>query len=75
MRSFSVLMTLMLVFSSTVWAAEPMFTGSLRSSGPVLSNSVPIPDSGTVLSGDRLETGPIALAVISSPSYGRLELR
>ena len=75
MRILSVMMTVMLIFSSTVWAAGPAFTGNLRSSGVVLTNAVPAPDGGTVRSGDTVTTRPGALAVVTSATHGRVELR
>jgi len=75
MRSLSVVMVVMLIFSSTLWAAGPVFSGSLRTSGVVLANSVHLPDGGTVRSGDTILARPGGWAVISSPSHGRVEVR
>ncbi len=65
----------LLVFSTTTWAAGPVFTGNLRVTGTVMANSVPMPDGGTVSSGDRIVTLAKSLAVISSPAEGRIEVR
>ena len=75
MRALALMMVVMLVFSSTIWAATPEFLGRLHSSGVVLTNAVQIPDGGTVRSGDSISTQPGGLAVITSSSHGRLEVR
>ena len=75
MRILATIMAVVLVFSSMVWAAGPAFVGNLRSSGVVLTNSIPMPDGGTVRSGDVVTTQSGALAVILSASHGRLEVR
>ena len=74
-QGLAVTMVAVLIFSTTVWAAEPEFAGSLRTSGVVLTNYVQLPDGGTVRSGDRITTKPGGLAVISSAAHGRLEVR
>ena len=74
-RLLATMMAVMLVVSSTAWAAGAVFVGSLHSTGVVLTNAVHMPDGGTVRSGDSISTQPGALAVISSPTYGRLEVR
>ena len=75
MRCLSLLMVVVLMFSSTVWAAGPVLIGSLRSTGIVLANSVPMPDGSTVRSGDEITSGPNGLAIITAPGRSRLELR
>ena len=68
-------MAVLLTFSTTVWAAGPEFSGHIRATGVVLANAVPLPDGGTVRAGDRIATRPASLAVISSKTHGRLEVR
>ncbi len=75
MRIVASLMAVMLFLSSTVGAAGPAFFGTLRSNGIVLANSAPMPDGGTLRAGDSVETQPRAVALITSPVYGRLEVR
>ncbi|MBI3695315.1 MAG: hypothetical protein HY238_10835 [Acidobacteria bacterium] len=75
MRPLAVLTSILVLFSSTLWAADSAFVGTLRPSGVVLANAMTLPDGGTVRSGDSITTQPAALAVISSPSWGRLEVR
>ncbi len=75
MRILACLMAVMLFFSSTTWAAGPAFVGTLRTNGNVLANSSPMPDGGTVRSGDAVKTEPRSLGLITSPVYGRLEVR
>ena len=67
MRIAASLMAVMLFLSSTMWAAGPAFVGTLRTTGSVLANSAPMPDGGTVRSGDSIETHSRALALITSP--------
>jgi hypothetical protein len=75
MRCFSMLMAVVLMWSSTAGAAGPGWVGSLRSTGIVLANAVPMPDGSTVRSGDRIACGPDSVAFITSPGQGRVELR
>ncbi len=74
MRTLSITMVVMLVFSTTVWAAGPVFAGNARTSGVVLTNSIQLPDGGTIHGGDSITTGK-GLAVITSASHGRVEVR
>ncbi len=74
-QCLAVTMAAVLLYSTTLWAAGPELTGSLRTSGVVLTNSIQLPDGGTVRSGDRLSTRSPGLAVIASSSYGRVEVR
>jgi hypothetical protein len=75
MRIAAAVMAVIFSLSSVAWAAGPEFTGSLRSTGVVLANAIVMPDGGTVRSGDTISTRPGALAVITAPSHGRLEIR
>lgn len=75
MRPLAIVMAVMLAFSSTVWTASPAFVGNLRSTGVVLTNSVPMPDGGTVRAGDFISTQRAALAIMTSSGFGRLEVR
>ena len=75
MRCFSMLMAVVLMWSSTAGAAGPGLVGSLRSTGIVLANDVPMPDGSTVRSGDRIACGPDSVARITAPGQGRVELR
>ncbi|HYM12594.1 MAG TPA: hypothetical protein VEU62_17790 [Bryobacterales bacterium] len=75
MRILATLASLLLAFSSTVWGAGPVLVGDLRAMGVVLANLVPMPDGGTVRSGDAVTTAPGAIALITAPSHGRLEVR
>ena len=75
MRCFSMLMAVLLIWSSTAGAAGPGLVGSLRSTGIVLANAVPMPDGSTVRSGDRIACGPDSVALITSPGQGRVEVR
>src|SRR5713226_4167057 len=75
MRILACLMTVMLFFSSMIWAAGPAFVGTLRTSGGVLANSAPMPDGGTIRGGDAVKTEPRSVGLITSPVYGRLEVR
>lgn len=74
-QSMSVVLAVVLVYATTVWAAPGGFTGSLRTSGVVLANASPIPDGGTVSSGDTIRTQAASLAVISAPGHGKVEIR
>ena len=75
MRILAVMMSALLVLSSTMWAAGPVLIGRVQTIGLVLTNSIPMPDGGTVRSGDSISTRQNALALITSPTYGRLEVR
>ncbi len=75
MRGFSMLLAVVLLWSSAAGAAGPGWVGSLRSTGIVLANAVPMPDGATVRSGDRIACGPDSVAFITSPGQGRVELR
>ena len=75
MRSLAAVMCAVLLFSSSIWSAGPILVGNLHSSGIVMSNSVPMPDGGTVRTGDRIATTKGSLAFLISSSLGRLEVR
>ncbi len=49
--------------------------GGLTTAGPVWSNQTALPSGATVYTGDLIETGKDGLAVLSSPTVGRLEIR
>ncbi|MBI1354137.1 MAG: hypothetical protein GC160_07310 [Acidobacteria bacterium] len=49
--------------------------GGLTTAGAVWSNQVALPSGSTIYAGDVIETGADALAVLSSPSKGRVEIR
>lgn len=49
--------------------------GGLTTAGSVWSNQVALPSGSTVYAGDLIETGKDALAVLSSPTVGRIEIR
>ena len=68
-------MSAVLAFSYTIWSAGPVLVGNLHSSGIVMTNSVPMPDGGTVRTGDRIVTTKGSLAFVTSLSLGRLEVR
>ena len=74
-RPLAALTAALLLFSSVVWAAGPELVGSLRASGVVVTNSIPMPDGGTVMSGDSISTDRGSLAIITSLAIGRLEVR
>ncbi len=75
MRVLALLMSAFLAFSSTTWSAGPILVGNLHANGIVMTNSVPMPDGGTVRTGDRISTTRGSLALVISPSLGRLEVR
>lgn len=49
--------------------------GGLTTAGPVWSNQVAVPSGSSVYAGDLIETGAEGLAVLSSPTAGRIEIR
>lgn len=65
----------LLTFSTVLWPAGPGLTGNLRTRGVVVANSVPQPDGATVRSGDTIATGSNSLAIITSATHGRIEVR
>ncbi len=65
----------LLAFSTVLWPAGPGLTGNLRTRGAVVANSVPQPDGATVRSGDTIATGSNSLAIITSATHGRIEVR
>lgn len=75
MRIRALLMSAFLAHSSTIWSAGPILVGNLHANGIVMTNSVPMPDGGTVRTGDRISTTKGSLALVISPSLGRLEVR
>jgi hypothetical protein len=75
MRSLTAVMSAVLLFSSSIWSAGPILVGNLHSSGIVMTNFVPMPDGGTVRTGDRIATTKGSLAFLISSSLGRLEVR
>jgi hypothetical protein len=74
MRAVSIAMAGMLLYSPA-WSAGPGWIGSIRSSGVVLANSTPMPDGGSIRSGDRITAGAGSLAVVHLPANGRVEVR
>ena len=64
-----------LAFSSSLAAAGPLGYGRMSTVGTVWTNSVALPSGTTVHRGDRIATGRNAVAVISSPATGRVEVR
>ncbi len=65
----------LVVFSTVLWPAGPFLTGNLRTRGVVVANAVPQPDGATVRSGDTIATGSGSLAIITSATHGRVEIR
>jgi len=65
----------LLTFSSVLWTAGPGLVGNLRIRGAVVANAVPLPDGATVRSGDTIATGSNSLAIITSVTHGRIEVR
>jgi hypothetical protein len=74
-RPLAALASALLFFSSALSAAGPGLVGSLRANGVVVTNSIPMPDGGTVRSGDSIATDRKSLAIITSAAIGRLEVR
>ena len=64
-----------LAFSSALAAAGPLGYGRMSTVGTVWTNSVALPSGTTVHRCDRIATGRNAVAVISSPAAGRVEVR
>ena len=64
-----------LVLSTSLPAAGPSGYGRMSTIGTVWTNSVALPSGTTVHPGDRIATGHSAVAVISSPARGRVEVR
>ncbi len=67
--------TTALVLSTSLPAAGPSGYGRMSTVGTVWTNSVALPSGTTVHPGDRIATGHSAVAVISSPATGRVEVR
>lgn len=65
----------LLAFAIVLWPAGPGLTGNLRTRGVVVANSIPQPDGATVGSGDTIATGSNSLAIITSATHGRIEVR
>jgi hypothetical protein len=65
----------LLTFSTVLWTAGPGLVGNLRIRGVVVANAVPLPDGATVRSGDTIATGSNSLAIITSVTHGRIEVR
>ena len=64
-----------LAFSSSLPAAAPPGYARMSTIGTVWTNSVALPSGTTVHPGDRIATSRNAVAVISSPATGRVEVR
>lgn len=75
MRAVAHLVLILLMCPSLPRAAGPPFTGHLRSTGIVVTNSVALPDGATVASGDAISTSAGGLAQVTFPAHGRLEVR
>lgn len=54
-------------------AANPI--GGLSAIGTVWTNQVALPSGSTVYAGDVIKTAPDALAIVASPTLGRIEVR
>jgi hypothetical protein len=74
MRFAAVMASVILVLSPISWGAASHVIGVLRATGIVMTNSVPMPDGGTICEGDLIRTAPGSSAVIASRS-GRVEIR
>ena len=64
-----------LSLSTSLPAAGPPGYARMSTVGTVWTNSVALPSGITVHPGDRIATGRNAVAVISSPATGRVEVR
>ena len=64
-----------LFLSPSLSAAGPPGYARMSTVGTVWTNSVALPSGVTVHPGDRIATGRNAVAVISSPATGRVEVR
>ncbi len=64
-----------LFLSTSLPAAAPPGSARMSTIGTVWTNSVALPSGTTVHRGDRIATGRNAVAVISSPATGRVEVR
>ena len=64
-----------LILSAGVSTAGPPTNARMSTVGTVWTNSVALPSGTTVHPGDRIATGRHAVAVISSPATGRVEVR
>ncbi len=74
MRYTAATASLILLLPSISSGAAANVVGVLRATGVVITNSIPMPDGGTICVGDFIRTAPGAFAVIASPS-GRVEIR
>jgi hypothetical protein len=73
MRRLLVLTLVCALAALPLTAASPL--GGVTVSGDVWTNQAALPSGSSVYAGDEIRTAPGALAVLSSPATGRVELR